>query len=666
MEQLQEEFNKDNKEGFRLESKPPLPGVLEKEGVTQKDWEKFEELSFEYFFDQGFLERNEKGELVADLEKISNFSYRDFSSKLKPQSEGGITFNKKQLIASNTASLFANLFHDREVLVKGIDSDPRPLVYIPENEESLADIEAMRNSWMALNEIGLTQSHSIRYPTKEEGMNSSLQLADVAPIYLVYAVGNGQRDEKGVLWVDKNVGKNSTRAKLTAEWFRLNGFRGPTGAKFGENTDKLFEGREKIWEDTGLLRRTDLPEASRFKKDRTISNGRVTIDNKTFTLGSEYKKGRLEPITTHEYLIYDEEGNLKAILDKNLDVAKYPETTVISREFNGKNYPQVLVNNPAVNVTPLDSLGSYSNIRTYGNEKVRETVDIRREISSLIDFRKGVSDDARSALEQFSLKDQINISRSIRKLGEIGDTRGLDFLEKTGKVGMQILAETEARGGLDQRLLDIKDLEESERERLLQDYSELLSSFDSLGDTMLSKAKEKGLDQSSILLVSRLKESLLSRSTDFLLAEMNNSDISGEMSRLSESLNSVSGVLNGDIKYKMELGGDKQSGATQARYKLENGSELNIVVRPEKSDNAQARISFVYRDSEGNRSDLRLDHDEYGLSLDISRRGTSLHSSLNELGKSHHTQANFEKGLGMNELEFKKLAQQMPKILGWN
>lgn len=663
MEEVAAEYQNDNKEKFKLESIPPLPGVI-KEGVTEEDWQKFEELSFDYLISRGFIEQNEQGQLVADLEKISAFSIKDFSKSLPSQKQGGIAWNKRQQIASNTTAVFANLFHDREVLVKGVDSEPRPLVYIPENEESLSDISAMRNSWMSLNEIGLTQDYSVTYPTKEKGAGSELDLIDVAPVYLVYAVGNGKRDENGNLFVDRDVNDpDAGRMQVTGEWFRRNGFRGPTDAKFGENTSNLFQKYGKRWEESGLLSQSDFPEASRLKKDRTISNGRVTIDDHIFYLGRDYKEGKLEPITNHEYIIYDNAGNPVAILDKDLDQDKITETTAISREVKGNEYRQTVVNKPAVSISKIEQLGEYTNIRTYGNEKVREKVSIQRELSGLLDLRQGLPDELRDNLQSFSLKEQINLARSLRKLGEIGDSRGLDFLEKTGRVGMQILIEAESRSGLDHRLLDLKDFDEDKREELLTSYETFRASIGNLGDTLLEQAQQKGLDNTSKILVHRVKEALLSRSTDFLLADMDQG--SNEMKKLGQALTSVDNIINGRIEYKMEPGEDKQTNAKQARYKLENGSELNIVVRPEESEHAQARISFVYRDSEGTRTDLRLDHDEFGLSVDIARRKTQLHETLTDLGKSHHTQSIFEKGL-MDGKEFKKLAENMPVILGWS
>lgn len=648
----------------------PLPDVWEK-GVTSEQWSNFYDTAMEYFNNEGIIEYQQDGSLVVDTNKVINFSNREYKGNFPLSNSGGVTEETRKLIAPTSAELFANVFNRKKVKLKGRENEgEKELFYIPESAEDLANIEEMKNSWMSLDEVGRVHDWNKTYPTRKSGFKDGLNFLEVAVPYKIYAKANGERDENGVLWVDSDPGDpNTSRQPFSGKWMVRQKIKGPHGSRFSDSPRKVIEEYGALWQKYDLLKPTDIQTATwdRNYVRNVTEDGRVTIDSKVYSLGKEFAGGKVEQLDPDTYIVQSVDG-VVATLKTELTREELAEANVVDL---GKGRRQLTLPKTATKLTKLENMRNFSNYSYEGHQRRREIVNVSDELPKLLELRKSLDDKVLADFSKLDKHDQIRVSMLINDLGVNG--RGLEFIEKTGEDGMKLLADMKARGGTDRRLIgELLAKSEPERVFLLEQYRDFRVSTDKLMTSLFESAKskihEQGINESHLALIERTSDAIRARSADLLHVASTTESISSarRMKLLTEGTNRFNELLLDQVgSLEFNYMPDPNQGAETGRYIFKDGSSLSITVRPKAVENAQARISIRYKSADGEAANLRIDKDEYGISLDISNKGDDLYRELEDLGKTYHSQGMYERGLQLGDDEFAEFAEVIPILLNW-
>lgn len=572
----------------------------------------------------------------------------------------------------------------REDVDQGVD-ERRNMFYVPSVTE-MYDIDAMKrhevDHYLRMWDVGgkwssphPTIENDFRPVTNENGEIEPFSRLDAAVPYEIYVSGNGARDEAGVLMVDKVPGHpENGRQKISGKWFTTYFFAG--GAKNSatiESGRKFVQQKGAQLEKHGLLMEDDFQgHNSEVPVRKTQSRGQVNIGTRRFTLGAQYAGGEVIQVSGNNYAV-EVNGEVRALFQASVDRENLRNCHTTYNQAEDRTF--TLVPMGAFEIKKPGELSSFFVERYTDQGKKRDSIHVGDHIQELLDFKKGFSHKVQSGMVDMTLPEQTSAMLLVQDLEKRGDSRARALLSRTPDAA-HLFADSFMNGDLDIRVLNIVNIPENEQRDLLARYVEFRKSSDEFVTSISDQLEEKNmLSPTDQLLLERVKQSFAFRAQHLLIldAQYGYAEAKDPLKLYSEALSHAEAALSGKavIEKHEDPGVMTNAGyaSVSTRYQMEDSSRVTITVRPqevlEEYEKGQSRLGITATTAENQKVSIRLDCDEYGISLDIGTRGSPLVTRLQELQLSHHTQETFEGGLS-NKVVFERFARKLPKAFGWS
>lgn len=277
-----------------IEHKAPLETL--EDSKTEAWWE-FENKAFMVLEAQGYITIDEVGQITVDTDKFRNFGFKRFRHDMfTSDPRQPLLQDISTMFGSNSVQVIANLFWNRQVLVKG--TEHRGLIKglaIPETRAIGLSEEYLRNNISALQLWDLGRNRLPKqYPTTKDGWDSNLSTHDFVVGYLVLnqRYGSGMREGEDQTLM---VNYPSRRRAIGGDFFKEWGYSGkPTDGKF-QISGTPYEFISRYCQELlsrGILYPEDFQRQSGISfgiGSRRVGNqGVVWTENMAFSLGREY------------------------------------------------------------------------------------------------------------------------------------------------------------------------------------------------------------------------------------------------------------------------------------------------------------------------------------------------------------------------------------------
>jgi hypothetical protein len=678
----------ENNEIPRIETEIRKP--LETEIIPRPEdpeLQRLQEVTLSNFQQRGFLEVKRDDQNNIDSVVINHLDYltRGFTNKegsfvkrktyLKTSAQELINYTETALSPSE---ILYWTFKGIPVTVKAPDgsipSEKKNLFFVPSEKEGFSpETFAKHKNDHYIRMWDRPMDWDRRHPTVESDFAAKTSLLDIAIPYEVYARANGRRNEGGVLFVDAIPGSpEAGRQRLSGSWFVRQGIRGGgTDNVNWYNPINFMEEKGTFWENNELLSVEDFSEHNRDVEVRKVSkDGRINIGNRRFSIGSQYKDGDVVKIYQDQYAV-SVDGEVRCAFRAHVSSENMRNCHITYDKGEDRSF--TLVPQGSFDVINPSQLGSFF-VDREGAKKDR--IMIGDHVQTLMDFRSSLSSEGRSSFTDLSPAEQISAMLLVQDLDKKGDSRARELLE-TVPDSAQLFADAYLNGELDTRVLHLTNQSPEIQKNVIEQYTKIRNASNRFVDTLTEKLQStKLMSNTDRIILERMKQSFAYRSQHFILlaTEFGQEGVTealDTMSLYTKALDSASNGFSGEgvVSFHEDPGIklDEKHASVSARYVFSDSSRVTFTVRPEAVDEeyetGQSRLG-VTASAEGKKVNLRLDCDEYGLSLDIGTRGSDFVNKLQQLGLSHHTQGLFEKGLSNKEV-FKRFTQKIPKALGW-
>lgn len=538
----------------------------------------------------------------------------------------------------------------------------RSLYYIPDTVEAAYDINKIRESrntfYLMLSDT--SRSWSGVYPTRDKDFNSQLTIMEASVPQIVYGLGEGFREnDDGPLMVKKIINKpisypDNVTQRITREWFEENGFK-IFENRTGSTVRTVLNQQGQNILSNNILKLTDFPPEVKRDTNKVDDTGCYWWKghNIKFHIGDKFIGCKILQLSTTEFVVWDKNG-----IPTLYFTSEFDPKFVTPYKLNKSKSVAINVNDGAYKVKgPINDVFPKSFIEHRPEKRRMKNFNIQIEIEALVEFRDQMRDvfGERIDLNQFSIIDQFAIRHQYSQLPQEHTN---NFINKFGNDGLALLRDGFLTGRLDERILNLGDLDDYLiKDLLIPCYHNLhliIDKFEHKFRKSLSLVDQKQKFGTNIL-VERMFEAFRNRSLDFLTVASQPGYTRmafEEINMFTETLDYITKIFDDQEKttlHKRIVENKSKNGDTANFVTLEYTdparNSLKIISRPyetrEESYRAQARIAFEYTRSDGKTLSIRLDLDPYGVSLDIGKPDSQLANMFEDLNLSHHTQGPF-------------------------
>ena len=474
-------------------------GVVEREGgQVMVDIGKLRELTdgaVKYSNENGYNFLTRKG--VRDTHTVASIA-RDLFRQYGDLYQGDITSFLFSLFKEEKVNSWQELEAWEAAGHVGQPPEPKPLFYLPENNEAAFDVEKIKAAQFHLGlwEVGTSnnlvrRAHSDYSP---QHPNLPFKEAEMACVLYHPQYGNGERNNRGRLVVNY---KDGSRKQITQKWIENTSFgffRG--GQQFGEPGEKLKSMRAFLENEglpnltkTELLRPTDFEAMSGgitrlFGETKNIGvNGYVIIEGARYYVGKMYGK---EP--HRAYRLSDQVAAICKIVDGQEKIVatftlkkrdelthavqtKYVRTAVWHPAGKSGFYD---VRREAFTITPYDEKAAP--IFTMPGEAAQANMG-SEEFGELEKVKKEVARETGVSLESLSPRERRVF---LNKYAEAGQRKKRDYLgliEAYGPAVATAFLASEFNAKAPEEILALGEIGESEKfpmadvQKILDDYA---------------------------------------------------------------------------------------------------------------------------------------------------------------------------------------------------
>ena len=239
------------------------------------------------------------------------------------------------------------------------------------------------------------------------------------------------------------------------------------------------------------------------------------------------------------------------------------------------------------------------------------------------------------AFNSFSLHDQGWFLEYVNNASEEEKDRAYSFLKEFRHEGLRAFLTMGYGSENGNLILDLSEkIDNKEFKKVLLQFTRLVETAERFRD--LAESSIDNFEDFS----TQAHEAILRRAKDIFLAldvvssgnaERSENDVEDAFRSLNYALSSLSDLFNEGATLKQKQ--INKDGAISRRFEGENGDVINVFIRPEASDDGQARINFavkpgdkhlkslftrteIHNGRETQRSDIRI-----GFDLDVDRAG---------------------------------------------
>jgi len=548
-------------------------------------------------------ERDPKtGSLIVDLEKLATF---DFTSRL--HSEAG---KLKELgvspyyAAKKTDAFLMHLFGNEPVIDKNHPEEgAKPLTWYPQNEEEAFNLEAIKRVNVHILPSDLHRTSINPWPTLEGGEIKRTPFNIALDVFHPQR-GAGRRNKDGILMIKTSRGREKISAQ-TARGMRLM-------QKFTCQPVKFLQKYKNELVRSGLFREEDFRKMStrskergeRFFKTITVSSRKsgATIEGVSYYLGAPFAGKKIKIVKISERW-----GGIVSTGKKKGLTHIFPLLDPEERERRAKRKKSG--EKETLKLSKKETQLEKYNPHKFYQRRADETDNEYQERINSVEGFAGLlklENETGINLNELSLEEQNRIGTVARKNRE----KILALSKKFGRDGLRAVALAaeygEEKG--EEIFAMVNNLEEDQAEEVFAELAKFLQRTEIIPNIVTEQNFETLKNKDKEKLAWQLREALLRRSKDILLAineSTQNPEIDSKkiitafkglnlMSDCLEALFAKKGGFSVSSKGR-HLERDYQYHGFLVRDTEGHDYKLNVTTRPRSTKSAEARINFALR-----------------------------------------------------------------------
>lgn len=524
------------------------PALIDKQCKRMANIHEAIETGLEEFEKAGFIEYDEEGKMICDIDKFKTGVDSSFIKKIGP------IYSSKHLGENSMTKTIHLLFKDKAAISKEDyekgSREEKPLFYLPKNKDDALDINKIKESsfYLHLGEVAKNPQYSkgIKY-----GDIKDLDYREVLLPLLIYHPKylNGYRENKtNELKIKDEAGDYE---KLKAEHLikKFSAFGSGTNINSNLNTPRLFvrnvlpnliDNNILLPEDFAITNQSDINSLERQSKNPG-KKGYAMFNSVRYTLGSEYesKKGFTAHQLSNELggiVKKDESGRTEIISIFNLLNEKDDLKSVSSK--TGQYWE---ANAKQCDVRKFDMKKMLPQKPGETDDDYAERINSNADFDNFINISTSFSSQTKINLVSLSFENQLKLVEIIKKTGL---EKIVEFIKIFSEDGLKMLINFEGDDNYLDKLLSIGDKADPKITwTVLRKYNQIINLAESNKVKMHDIFKNnKDMDDKDVDLIinSLIKkaEDILIKYTEKLTSEqiINDDEILSELEKIDSKI----------------------------------------------------------------------------------------------------------------------------------